>query len=225
MKKIIFILCFMLSCAFASDKIHVEALQSFNSDNPSESFKAKVIEDSQINDTPIYKGDIINCKLEKIKDPKRGKRDAKAYFKISSFETKEGLKEISEPLEAKYAKTIISKEKVKQIPPKKVVKTAAGAIGSYFVKGFSYGLSFADGVVENSEGNRLKSGAKQLYDDSFLSYVEKGNDIVINKGDKFYFIVKSAKENNSEDETEIKSIQKENNDVNENEKTNNNDTF
>ena len=46
-----------------------------------------------------------------------------------------------------------------------------------FFTGVSYGISFVDGLVTNPEGNRLKSGAKQVYKDSFLSYVEKGEDI------------------------------------------------
>ena len=60
--------------------------------------------------------------------------------------------------------------------------------------GFSQALSFVDGAKTNTEGNRIKSGAKQVYDDSILSFIKYGNEIDIKKGDVFYLIVKEEKE-------------------------------
>ena len=84
-------------------------------------------------------------------------------------------------------------EEIKKTPPKTIVKKTASTVGNFFVKGFSYGVSFVDGVKENKEDNRLKSGVKQVYDDSFLSLVEYGEEIEIKEGQEFYFVVKKVK--------------------------------
>ena len=85
----------------------------------------------------------------------------------------------------------LNKETIKRnVTPKKAVKTTAKVVGGAIVEGAGYVVSFADGVITNPEGNRLKSGAKQLYDDSFLSYVEYGDEIDVKTGDKFYFVIK-----------------------------------
>ena len=85
-------------------------------------------------------------------------------------------------------------EEIKKIPPKKIVKKTASTVGSFFVKGFSYGVSFVDGFSENKEDNRLKSGAKQVYDDSFLSYIEYGSEVEIKEGDEFYLVISKKKD-------------------------------
>ena len=191
MKKFLFILIFLTTSAFASDKIHLQALQDYNSSNPNETFSAQVLETSVMDNIVLLEGDKINCVLLKIKNPKRAKIDAKVYFQIVSYENPRGLHEISKKLTAKYAKRVLNKEEVINIPPKKVAKTALSIAGGAVVEGFSYGVSFVDGLITNEEGNRLKSGAKQVYDDSFVSYIEYGQDVDIKTGDVFYFIIKS----------------------------------
>lgn len=212
MKKI-FLLAMILftSCAFAADKLHVEALSDFSSENIEQSanISFKLIEDGTMNGTFMIKGDILNCVLKKITDPTRAKRDAKIYFSVVSYQDSKGVHNVPEPLVARYAKTVLNKEEIKKTPPKKIVKTAAGAVGNFFMKGFSYCVSFADGFATNPEGNRLKSGAKQVYKDSFLSMVEYGSEVSVNKGDTFYLVVKSAKDRDVDENLE--EIQKEEN--------------
>ncbi len=196
MKKILSVFIMLLvSCAFAADKVHVEALNGFSSADVEEgfNFKVKLVEDSTMNDIYMLKGDILNCVLKKVTDPTRAKRDAKIYFTVESYEDSKGVHEIQESLVARYAKTVLNKEEIKKTPPKKIAKTAAGAVGNFFMKGFSYCVSFVDGVATNPEGNRLKSGAKQVYKDSFLSMVEYGNEVTVKEGDVFYLVVKSVK--------------------------------
>lgn len=194
MKKFLLCLIILLSFSvFAADKIQLKALVDFDSSNPSQFFSAEVLEDSLINEEVLPKGSKINCKLLKIKDAKRAKIDTKAYFELINFENNEEIYYFKNKYEAKYAKKVLNKKEIKNIPPKKVIKTAASVVGGAVVEGFSYGVSFVDGVITNEEGNRLKSGAKQVYDDSFLSYVEYGDEIDIKTGDIFYFIVKLIK--------------------------------
>ena len=181
-----------MSFACAADKLHVRALNDFNSIEPSEEFRVETIEGGVLNDSIVLlKGDILNCILVKTKDPTRAKRDAKAYFKIVSYEDAKGLHLISENLVAKYAKSVLNKEKIKEVKPKTVVKKVGGTVANFFFQGASAGISFVDGVVTNEEGNRLKSGVKQVYDDSILSYVEYGEEIEVKVGDEFYFVVKN----------------------------------
>lgn len=195
MKKIFLCLLILFNCvALASDKLHLRALEDFNSKEPKEVFRAELIEDGSIDGMFLFKGDKINCTLLKVKDPKRAKIDAKVYFNIVSTEDSDGVHLIDGDYCAKYAKKVINKEAIKEIPKKNILKTAAGAAGGVFVKGFSYGVSFVDGVITNNDSNRLKSGVKQVYDDSLLSYVEYGDEIDIKTDDTFYFIIKEKKD-------------------------------
>lgn len=219
MKKLLSVLMLLLaSCAFAADKLHVEALKGFSSEDVEAgfNFSVKLVEDGTMNDIYMLKGDVLNCVLKKVTDPTRAKRDAKIYFTVESYEDSKGVHGVQEPLVARYAKTVLNKEEIKKTPPKKIAKTAAGAVGNFFMKGFSYCVSFADGVATNPEGNRLKSGAKQVYKDSFLSMVEYGNEVTIKEGDVFYLVVKPYKVKNEDtdiiEEDEVQEdVQKEEN--------------
>lgn len=201
MKKIIkFFIVFIFSNillinpSFASNKLHVRALEDFSSLNPNKYFSVEVINDGEIGDLKILKGDVINCTLEKIKNPTRAKQDAKIFLKLNNYEDKLGIHQFPTPLKAKYSKSAVNKEEIKKIPPKKVVIKTASTVGSHFIPGLSYGVSFVDGFVENEENNRLKSAVKQVYDDSFISLVEKGSQVEIEAGDEFYLVVKKAKD-------------------------------
>lgn len=195
MKKFLMILTIFASLsAFASDKIRLRALVDFNSSNPNETFQAQVLETSLMGSIVLLEGDKLNCILLEIKDPKRAKIDAKVYFKIVSYENPRGLQKINENLTAKYAKKVVNKEEIKNIPPKKIAKTAANIAAGAIVEGLSYGVSLVDGIITNKEGNRLKSGVKQVYEDSVFSYVKYGDEVDIKTGDTFYFIIKTDKD-------------------------------
>lgn len=195
MKKIILLfLMILVSPVFAADKVHIKALEDFSSLEPKETFSVEVIEDASINGVFMLKGDKINCSLLKVTDPTRAKRDAKIFFYLVNYEDKLGVHEFSGNIVAKYSKTVLTLEEVKKTPKRKYVRKAVGTVGNFFYKGVSYGVSFVDGVAQNEEGNRLKSGVKQVYDDSFLSLIEEGEQIEIKAEDEFYFITKEAKE-------------------------------
>ncbi len=196
MKKLLllFLVLFISNCAFASDKVHVKALNEFDSINPCEEFNVEVIEEAQVDDLQLIKGDIINCVLKKVTDPKRAKQDAKIFLHVIGYQDKIGTHKFLSPLKAKYAKTVINKEEIKKIPPKKIAKKAISTASGFIVKGGSYAVSFVDGFAQNQEDNRFKSGAKQVYDDSFLSLVKYGSEVNINVGDEFYLIITKDKE-------------------------------
>ena len=213
MKKILLFLFLSLNLvAFGSDKLQVKALTDFSSINPSSYFDATLVKDGTINDMFMIKGDVINCRIIKVTDPKRAKQNAKIYMQVMSYKDKKGTHDFQEVYIAKYAKTALTKDEIKNIPPKTIVKKTASAVGNFFVKGFSYAVSFVDGFSENEENNRLKSGAKKVYKDSFLSYIEEGSEVEIKKGDVFYLIIKKVKdvekEARSADPEELKVVQK-----------------
>ena len=80
-----------------------------------------------------------------------------------------------------------------------VGKKAAISVGNHFVKGVAPAISLAEGMIKNEDGNRLESGVKNVYKSSPLSYIEKGNDLVLERGDYFYLIFKPSKSKNPKD--------------------------
>ena len=194
MKKILILVCLLFLQVQAAQNIHVKSLEEYNSILPSETLKVEVLDDSFLGDIPIVKGDILNCSLSKVKTPKRAKIDAKIYFQILSYEDSKGVHELQNKVIAKYAIRVLSKANIKEIPKKDIAVSTVGLVGEFFVTGFSDAVSFVDGAIENKEENRLKSGLKKAYDDSILSYVEYGQEIIIKEGDRFYLVAKVVEE-------------------------------
>ncbi len=193
-KIILFIFIFFALPACAADNIYVEALEDYSSLKPAKTFKVKLLKPIHSENLSLFEGDIINCVLYKTTNPKRAKRDAQVYFILDTYIDEKGEHKFNQKFLAKYSETVLSLESIKSISPKTAIKKTASTVGDQFFAGVSYGISFLDGLVTNSEGNRLKSGAKQVYKDSFLSYVEKGEDINVEAGDAFYLVVKLAEQ-------------------------------
>lgn len=190
-KKILLILSLMLCLpVFAADDIYVEALDDYSSIKPAKTFKAKVLKDIHSEHLSLLEGDILLCALYKTKDPARGKRDAQIFFILKTYTDTAGEHEFNQKFVSKYSKTVLNIDSIKSISPKTALKKTAGTIGDHFFTGVSYGISFVDGLATNPEGNRLKSGAKQVYKDSFFSNIEKGEEVIIQKGDTFYLVTK-----------------------------------
>ena len=94
MKKSIlgfFILTFLttLSVNATTDKIHVQILEEFNTENPAQSIDVKVLESSLLGNYLLKEGDIIHCNVIDVTDPKRGKRAASFSVCPTSY-TSEG---------------------------------------------------------------------------------------------------------------------------------------
>ncbi|MBQ7286799.1 MAG: hypothetical protein IJW73_03455 [Candidatus Gastranaerophilales bacterium] len=194
MKKLLLLSIVLLNLsAFASDKLHVKALEDYSSENPKEVFQVELLESKMVNELYILDGSVLNCKLLKVKDPKRAKMNAKVYFRLISYDDNRGQHKFPRNLTAKYAKKILNKEAIKSVPPKTYVKAATSIAGDMIVPGISTAVSFVDGAITNQENDRLVSGAKQVYKDSILSYVEYGEAIEIKKDDVFYLVVTPTK--------------------------------
>lgn len=192
MKKIFILLAIMLipSSAFAAVQMKVTALTEFHTETPADSMNVKVREGIKLGDYDLKQGDTLKCSIQKIVDPKRGKRNAVFYVKPVSYTSEGTVNKINDDYYGKYSKTVLSKEELKKIPPGKVIKKAALTVGSHFVKGLSTGVAFAQGVIQNDEDNRLKSGVVEAYKESPLSYIDKGENLDIMPGDDFYLVFK-----------------------------------
>ena len=60
----------------ASDKVHVAAVEEFDTIKPLQQIDVRVIEPSALGSYLLKSGDIIHCNVIKVTDPKRGKRAA-----------------------------------------------------------------------------------------------------------------------------------------------------
>ncbi len=196
-KKIILILFFIFCTpAFGADNIKVKALEDYSSIKPAETFSVKVLADIHSEHISLLEGDILVCEFLKAKKPTRAKRDAQIFFTLKTYTDSSGTHQFNQKFASKYSKKVLNIDAIKSIPPKTAIKKTAGVVGDHFFTGVSYGISFLDGLVTNPEDNRIKSGAKQVYKDSFLSNFEKGEEILIKKGDEFYLVTKLLEDEN-----------------------------
>lgn len=175
----IFLLLIMLSQPVLAKPIAVEALSDFTTENPPKEMSIKLLEDIAVDDTLTIKAEtIVDGNVIDVTDPKRLKRNASFTFVPTSYKDERGqVVVIKNYYPAKYT-TKVNKGQL--------AKSAALGVGSFFVKGLSIGYSAVEGAIKNEKDNRFKSSVTEVYQDSPLSYVEKGEELVIEKGQLFF---------------------------------------
>lgn len=188
----IIVVCMLsVSAVFAETaQVKVTAQSEFKTDAPTNMISVKVREDIRLGNYDLKEGDILNCKVLQVTDPKRGKQSASFFVEPVTCISNGQSYNIEEEYCGKYSKTVLSMDELKKIPPGKVITKAALTVGGHFVKGLSTGVYFAEGVVQNQDNGRLKSGIKKAYKESPLSYVEKGQELDLKDGDEFYLVFK-----------------------------------
>ena len=181
MKKFILslILLFMCQASVLAATIKVQSQSDFTTENPSETLTVKAVTDLIlddgfliINEGYILKGDIVD-----VSSPKRLKRDASFAFILKEYTDNNG--------ETHKVDSLVKGKFTTKFDYKSAAKSAALGVGSYLVKGLSSAYAAVEGAIKNEEGNRFKSGAISLYESTPISYVEKGEDIVIKKDQVF----------------------------------------
>lgn len=188
MKKFfVFLALLMFSSPVLAKSIPVEALNDFSTENPPKTMDVKILSDIVLDETTtLSQGDIVHGQITDISDPKRLKRDATFTFvPIYYANNAKNVVNINGYFPAKYTT---------KLDKGGLAKSAALGVGSYFVKGLSIGYSAVEGAVKNEDENRIKSGAKAAYESSPFSYVEKGSEIVIIKGQHFLLNFKQKDE-------------------------------
>lgn len=171
-----------------SNKVLVESLDNFSFENHNGIVQFKVLEENAFeNGIKFEEGTVITAKAAKIIDPKRGKRDGYLVIDPETY---------SVPSTGQVLK-ITDKNWMANVLGYKPfdVKNAAVGAGLFAagmaVKGIGQMYYFGKGVISPEEGeNRLKSGVKNVYENSPLAYVEEGHEVNIKTGDilliKFY---------------------------------------
>ena len=181
MKKfyIMLVMTFFLFPAkvFAQD-VKVLALERFSTESPSSSFRVQAIEKAEIYPgIYIEEGTIISGCVFRVEGPKRLKRDG--FFEI--LPERFIYKGIDEKISLdNVALRVVDYQ---PIDTKKLAVRAAKTVSGIFVKGASQGISFAQGVAQAEDGERLKSGFVKMYKDSPLVYIEEGDEMVVDVGD------------------------------------------
>lgn len=188
----IFLLLIILSQPVLAKPIAVEALSDFTTENPPKEMSIKLLEDIAVDDTLTIKAEtIVDGNVVDVTDPKRLKRNASFTFVPTSYRDERGqVVVIKNYYPAKYT-TKVNKGQL--------AKSAALGVGSFFVKGLSIGYSAVEGAIKNEKDNRFKSSVTEVYQDSPLSYVEKGEELVIEKGQLFFLNFKTKDDVPEED--------------------------
>lgn len=182
MKKVFVFILLALSCNSVWAKtLNVEALSDFSTANPSEYLEVKIL-DTYVtkNDFVIHAGSIVNGKITDVKNPKRLKRNATFKFIPITY--------YDYVTEKKYniKKSIVGKYTSHDITPASIAKTGAVAAGNKLIGAFiGPSVAVVEGAIKNEQDNIAKSAAISVYESSPLSYVEKGKDLEIKKGDVF----------------------------------------
>ncbi len=178
-----------------SDTIHVSIVGEFNTAHPAQKIDVRVVENGTLGAHNLKTGDILHCNIVKVTDPKRGKRSATFAVCPTSYTSDGETTKIDENYYGKYAEKVLSKEELKNVDKVKVGKKAVLTVGNHFVKGLTAGVTLAEGMIENEEGNRIESGVKKVYKESPLSYVEKGGELNLEEGKQFYLVFKPSSGN------------------------------
>ena len=191
-KTMLLFACLLLTMTGASAAVQMKviAINEFRTDKPSDNLDVRVVEQTELGEHTIGGNSILHCKVMKVIDPKRGKRNATFFVQPLYYIEGDKTVKIDDEIYGKYSKHVLSKEELKKIPPFKVMKSAALAVGNYFIKGLSIAYSFGEGVVKNDNDGRLKSGVVNAYESSPLAYISEGEQLDIKAGDDFYLVFK-----------------------------------
>lgn len=173
-----------------TNKVIVESLEDFSVDNSDNIIKFKVLRENAFKNGVVLEEDsIISAKAAKIIEPKRGKRNG--YLVISPISyTIPSKGEITAQIDDEY--WVANVVGYKPFDVKKAAFGAGLGVAGHFVKGIGQIYYFGKGIIAPNEGEgRLKSGAKNVYENSPLCYIEEGEEVNIKTGDilllKFHY--------------------------------------
>lgn len=174
MKKIFLAAAFMiigLVPAFA-DTMVVGAVTEIHTDKPDEVVKVKVLRDCTLDDVSLKIGYILEGKII-VKEPKRLKRNASfTFYPLSYTDLDDTVVRFPNLYYGKFTEDF-------ELDAKKLAESAVTSVANHFIKGISFGYYAIKGAVQNQNGNRFVSCVNSIYQNSPLSYVEKGCDLEI----------------------------------------------
>lgn len=187
MKKGIFtfaFIAFLLTSSVQAQTIKVEAMEEFSTANPASSFSVKITAPEVLPDgTTLEQGSIISGHVTNVQHAKRLKRDGYFEFIPSSITIDGKTKRIENPT------MLAIVTDYEPLDPKEIAATVVKSAAGYAIKGATQGISLIQGMVQSENGNRLKSGVTQVYEDSPLSYIDEGSELIISPGDTVIMII------------------------------------
>lgn len=184
MKRILLILLLMLlgTHPVLALNVKVQAMSDFNTENPPQTWKLKVVEDvTTKRNYTILAGSIIEGKITDVTDPKRLKQNATfTFIPITFYDSgKNQTYTIEQNFQGKYSS-------LSDINAGAVAKQGAVYVGNKLADGlFGPGVALVEGAVKNEYGNRAKSAAVALYEKTPFSYLNKGKEMEIKKDQIF----------------------------------------
>ena len=168
-------LLFMTALSACAETFIGIAVFPFSTENPTTTFTVQMNEPLVINNMiSVKEGEYLYGNVTKVVDGQRGKR--MGYFVFNPTYLADGKGKVK-PLTDKTLKVKVSF--YKPFDPKSAAKSIILNIPM-----LSQGVSFIKGVTNPDEdsSNRISSGFKKVYKDSPLSYVEKGEPLILQKG-------------------------------------------
>ena len=183
MKKILLILSALLIMSPVMAKsVKVEALSSFSTANPKDTWKVKILEGFVAdNGVVIHPNTIIEGSVINVTSPKRLKRAASFTFVPQTYYDPQigYTQDVKRDFQGKYsAKT--------DLTAKNVAKKGAITAGNMLIGSFvAPAVGLVEGAVKNERGNRAKSAAISAYENTPLSYVNKGKELEFKTGQVF----------------------------------------
>lgn len=190
MKKFLLILVFLLFSAVGvqAKNIKVIALEPFSSGHPCRTFAVQTLQDEFLpDDTFLPEDAIVTGQIIQVEAPKRGKRNGYIKFVPQKIVYEDRT------INIKNFKFIAIITYYTPIDPIDLTFNVARKTANFVFHGAVSAVEFALGAVENQEGNRIKSGAMNVYRDSFLTYIEVGEELNVKKGDILILKIKKIR--------------------------------
>lgn len=161
------------------------AMSDFSTTEPTYSFTVKLDQETQISDTIILQENtILSGRVVEVENGRRGKRAGYFVFIPMTYTDSQGTFEFrNKNIDVKVSRY---KPIDKGETAVSVATSGATAVASHVLRVplLSEGVSFVKGVVkpQDESKNRITNGFTQVYKDSPLSYVEKGDELDIVAG-------------------------------------------
>ena len=154
--------------------------------------KFKAIEEYKLTkDTSVEKDSILTVQVKEYVVPKRGKRDGYLKINVDSYTVPS---KNNEEIDVKD-KNIEGKLKLTTNIDKKGIAEQTGvyvAGAALDMPGFSQIYAATKGIVKPNDGqSRLESVGTNVYNSTFLPYMEKGEELVIKEDSMVEISVKS----------------------------------
>ena len=181
----ILIISFCIICASPSWALNFKkpsalSLEYFSSLHPSKSFSAIMLDDYKFGELNLEASSILRGKVIEVVAPKHGKQNAYFVFKPYTYTvpSKNETKNIQNTdIEAKVSS-------YQEFNKMKAAKAVGLGVAGFFFKGAAQAFYFGKGALKASKNeSKLKSGAKEVYENSPLVYIREGEELKIYKND------------------------------------------